>query len=155
MTQQEVFKDISNLVDKVRSTNSANKGRTVKDLNNIVKPLYAEVVMPTINGLNSELKKQLGDEDAPTFRVVSNIELNQSDLNRNFIQIVFQGVDAEFNPLTSPYLLIEGNPSGKVDFITSDFNRVEKLTEIDDIYGNTGEFTPKFNDSLQKFIAKI
>lgn len=158
MTQQESIDiKVSGLVDKFKSFKSANVGRTVKELNNVVKPLYTELVMPTIDGLNSALKEKLGDEEAPVFKVVSNVELNQTDLNRNFIQIVFQrsDSDADFNPLTSPYLLIEGSPSGQVDFISSTFNHVEKLAQVGDIYGSTNEFAAKFNDSLQQFIDKI
>lgn len=153
--QQATFKGVSGLVDRYKSTGSTNNGKTVKELNKVVKPLYSDIVMPTIEGINSELKKQLGEGESPLFKVVSNVELNQTDLNRNFIQIIFQRSDTEFNPLTSPYLLIEVNPSGKTDFISSDFNHVEKLAEISNIYGESKEFAVKFNDSLQKFLDKI
>jgi hypothetical protein len=147
-------KHFKNFVQKVKESHLPPDGKTIFDLNAILKPFYYKELKPRIEEFNKLLIKEFG-EKAPQFKVISNIDFQNSEQNRSFIQVLYQEKANEFNLLTSPFFMIESEITGISKFIISTFKEVSEIDKISNIYENHNELLKKFIDGFGTFLEKI
>lgn len=154
MAQKEKI-DVTAFIDGIKKDYSLSVNEKIWDLNKILKPFLFEYVDNTIEQINQEIKKQFNSV-APQFVVFSNVDSNLNEIDTFFIQISYRSPDAEYNPLTSPFLVMEFNASGSANFLTSNFRSIEKVNEITDMFNlQHEELQNKFISSLEHLLRKI
>jgi len=96
--------------EKLRESNLNFTNSNESTLGKIFPQLLEAVTVDT-NDLNVLLDKKIGEKVLET-KVLENFSTNTNDVGsfqKFFIQIFIQRLDTQFNPLSDPYFLIEGD----------------------------------------------
>ena len=147
-------KKFLHFIEKVKSSQTSQTGKTIHDLNKITKPFYRKIIS-LIDGFNRKLELEFEDINSPQFKIISNIEYQQAELNRNYIQIIYQEKPSDYNPLTSPSFFIEFEISGSSRFIASTHKKQIVIAKFDDSYNKAEEMFSRFYTAFEEFLELL